>query len=267
MADGQRPGIEDVEALAGGRVHARAAGRDGDPHRRRAEVAREHRERRAAVPGQSARPGPSRSRRRRRRCPRRRTRGVRRGRSPPRATGPAAPAARRPGRWSRRAARRRSCPWPAARRAQRRRGGQQRDEHGHGERAAHVNRFALGGPVLPLAPRGPALLALELALVAPAARGPARRRRSPRAPRSRARSRGDSRRTGSRRPAPPRRRRRPPRRRDRRSCAAGAGPACRSAGRRRAAARTARGATSCGARGRRARGSPRWPGTRRRAAR
>ena len=45
--------VEHVEAPAGGRVHARAAGRDGDPDRRGAEVAREHRERgrRAAADG------------------------------------------------------------------------------------------------------------------------------------------------------------------------------------------------------------------------
>jgi hypothetical protein len=45
VADGERLCIEHEQALAGGRVHARAAGRDGDPHGGGAEVAREHRER------------------------------------------------------------------------------------------------------------------------------------------------------------------------------------------------------------------------------
>ena len=116
VADGQRPRVEHVEAPAGGRVHARPAGRDGDPDRRGAEVAREHRERRRRARRrrgghhpevEGARP----------RCPRRRRRGARRGRSPPRATARAARAGRPPGRWSRRAARPRWCRWPAARRA------------------------------------------------------------------------------------------------------------------------------------------------------
>ena len=116
VADGQRPGVEHEEPLPGGREDVGAAGRDGDPDRRDAEVAGDHRERRrragqrrgghhpevegghrVAGRGEGAAPVA---------CDRHRAR-----RAGQRAAG------RPPGWWSRRAARRRWCPWPAARRA------------------------------------------------------------------------------------------------------------------------------------------------------